>query len=138
MERYRLVGAGWKTRVDNKAVPALDLIDDTYIACSPETLAPLIARPATAAELWPEWRVSVTEDRGVEGVRWEVGGPVAGSTEVWLERYRERGVMVHVYVRVDPVGKPWSARETERRRERARRRVKAVMWRVKDEVERGR
>ncbi|GIG68968.1 hypothetical protein Pen01_52630 [Phytomonospora endophytica] len=138
MKRYRLVGAGWKTLGDNTAVPALDLIDDTYMACSPETLAPLVSAPALAAELWPEWRVSVTEERGVEGVRWKVGGPVAGSTEVWIERYRDRGALVHVYVRVDPTGKPWSPRETERRRERLRRRVKAVMWRVKDEVERDR
>ncbi|MEV0645800.1 hypothetical protein AB0I28_11120 [Phytomonospora sp. NPDC050363] len=117
-------------------MPVLDLIDDTYMACSPETLAPLVSRPGLAAELWPEWRVSVTEERGVEGVRWEVGGPVVGSTEVWIERYRDRGSLVHVYVRVDPVGRPWSARAAERHRERTRRRVKAVMWELKDRVER--
>lgn len=135
MKRYRLVGAGWKTLGDNTAVPVLDLIDDTYMACSPETLAPLVSSPGLAAELWPEWRVSVTEARGVEGVRWEVGGPVSGSAEVWIERYRDRGSVVHVYVRVDPVGETWSARRIERRRERTRRRIKTVMWALKDRAE---
>lgn len=121
----------------NTIVPQLDLIDDTYVAAPPDILAPLVSAPALAAELWPGWNATVTEERGAEGVRWAVAGPVTGSTEVWIERFVPHGSVLHVYIRADPSGPPWSARRAARETERARRRVKAVMWRLKDHVEDG-
>ena len=121
--------------MDNTIVPVLDLIDDTYAGCSPEILAPLVLDVSLVTELWPDWRVSVTESRGLEGVRWRVEGPVDGSAEIWIEPYRDAGAVLHVYVRVDPVGEAWSPRSVRRRTERLRRRIKAVMWRLADRAE---
>lgn len=95
----------------------------------------MVAAPGFASALLPGWELSVTEDRGVEGVRWSVGGPVTGSAEVWLERYREHGSYLHVFVRVDPIDRIWGARAARRRTDRVRRGVKRAVWALKDRAE---
>ncbi|WP_285665179.1 hypothetical protein [Actinorhabdospora filicis] len=116
-------------------MPALDLVDDSYVACRPEDLAPMVAAPGFASALWPGWILTVTEERGCEGVRWSVGGPVTGSAEVWLERYRDRGCYLHVFARVDPVDRIWTPKAARRNTDRVRRRVKRAVWDLKDRAE---
>jgi hypothetical protein len=107
-----------------------DLVEETFVAADP---ANLVARSRDlAAALWPDLTLTVTADRGDEGLRWAVthvrGVPVVGSCEVWLERCGD-GVLVHAYLRT-----PMTVREGRRRARHAKR----VLWALKDEWEAGR
>lgn len=111
-------------------VQSADLVEETFLAVAP---AAVVARVGDLAEaLWPDLTLTVTADRGDEGVRWAVshigGVPVVGSCEVWLQRCGD-GVLVHAYLRV-----PLTARDATRRARHAKR----VLWTVKDELEAGR
>lgn len=80
-------------------------MDETYVAAEPVVVARLVADPSRWPGWWPGLRVVVTEDRGVEGVRWSVEGKLAGSAEVWLEpggAVGVDGVVVHFYLRAEP------------------------------------
>lgn len=81
-------------------MPAIDLIDETYVAVAPERLVDAVADPG----LWRRWFPGLTRqvfmDRGVKGVRWSVTGEIEGSVEVWLEPAGP-GTIVHWYVRGD-------------------------------------
>jgi len=80
----------------------------------------------------------VFADRGEAGVRWNVGGALAGSMEVWLEAFGD-GVIVHYYLRADRPGTPYSSvRQAAREVRRRQRAAKRVFWRLKDELESGR
>lgn len=119
------------------AVPQIDLAEETFVAASPARVRSRVATLAFAQGLWPGLNLRVTEDRGAEGLRFGVAGPVSGSAELWLERWAD-GVIVHVYLRVDPAGGPWSARRVRRERDRLRGGVTPALWGVKDELEAGR
>lgn len=116
----------------------VDLIEETYVAAAPAVVAAAVHAPAFVAELWPDLRLSVFMDRGLEGVRWTAAGPLAGSCEVWLEPHGD-GVIVHTYVRCDPAdGTALAPRAAAREgRDRARH-AKRVLWAVKDRLEAGR
>jgi hypothetical protein len=90
-----------------------DLADDTYVAAAPT---------------WPDLRLRVREDRGAEGLRWEVTGALTGTAEIWLEPVGD-GTVVHFYLR-SGLG--------ERARERRRVAWKRAVHRLKDELEAGR
>lgn len=117
-------------------MPALDLIDETFVAAPPARVAAVVRDPARWRAWWPDLRLGVFQDRGDAGVRWNVRGALSGSMEVWLEPYAD-GVILHHYVRCDPASasRPGAlARERRRRQKHAKR----VFWAVKDELESGR
>jgi hypothetical protein len=112
-------------------VPGLDLVNETFVVAAPAVVAAAVRDPDRWARWWPDLRLSVFQDRGDAGVRWNVRGALTGSMEVWLEPYGD-GVLVHHYVRCDRAdGRPVGARERRRRQIHA----KAIFWALKDELE---
>lgn len=125
-------------------MPAVDLIDETFVVAPPATVAALVRDRRRWRTWWPDLTLSVFQDRGEAGVRWSITGALVGSMEVWLEAWAD-GVIVHYYLRADPtvpgsrtqmlaVPARRAAAETRRRALRA----KAIFWRLKDDLEGGR
>jgi hypothetical protein len=112
-------------------VAQFDLVDETFVVADPAAVAAVIRDPARWERWWPDLRLGVFQDRGDAGVRWNVRGALSGSMEVWLEPYGD-GVLVHHYVRCDPVGRP---AVTARERRVRQRRTKQLFWALKDELE---
>ena len=110
---------------------ALDLIDETFVVADPVAVAGVVRDPDRWVRWWPDLRLAVFQDRGDAGIRWNVRGALTGSMEVWLEPFGD-GVLVHHYVRCDPVGRD---RITPRERRRRQRHAKRLFWSLKDELE---
>ena len=116
---------------ESARVPALDLVDETFVVATPAAVAAVVRDPDRWLRWWPDLRLTVFQDRGDAGVRWNVRGALTGSMEVWLEPCKD-GVLLHHYVRCDRGdGRPVSRRERRRRQTQA----KAIFWAVKDELE---
>ncbi|MBO0828432.1 MAG: polyketide cyclase / dehydrase and lipid transport [Streptosporangiales bacterium] len=119
-------------------MPVVDLVDETYVRAAPARLAAVFRDPASWPSWWPTLRLHLAEDRGREGVRWWVSGQLTGTSEVWLERYRD-GTVVHFYLRVDPRDAPPPGRLRTRLADRLRRHhalsFKRRINRLKDELE---
>ncbi len=118
-------------------MPALDLVDETYIAVEPALLAPRFRDPATWSHWFPGLTMSVFMDRGDAGVRWSVAGRLLGSAEVWLEPVAG-GTLLHYYLRVDLADGSQSARSIDRARRREALAWKRRAFALKDELEAGR
>ncbi len=120
---------------------SVDLVDETFIAAPVEVLAGVVAEPARWRRWWPQRRMEVFMDRGLKGQRWAVAGDLVGTSEIWLENYRD-GVILHYYLRADPDGPIASGRASRRALDGIRRREalrwKASVWELKRELERGR
>jgi hypothetical protein len=117
-------------------MPLVDVMDDTFVAAAPADVAARLADPAT----WPGLRLTVVEDRGIEGIRWQVHGRLVGTAEVWIEPYDDKGCIVHFFLRGNPA-RPWRYRRNARARRRSRHQI--VDWKrrihaVKDSLEAGR
>jgi hypothetical protein len=123
-------------------VAQIDLIEETFVAAVPALVAAAVHEPGFTAELWPDLRLAVFMDRGLEGVRWTATGALAGSCEVWLEAFGD-GVVIHTYLRCDltdsagAVVTP-SPRDAVREIQARARHAKRVLWAVKDRLEAGR
>jgi hypothetical protein len=129
-------------------VPAVDLVDETYVVADRATLAAVVGDSGRWTQWWPELTLAVFMDRGLDGIRWSVTGRWVGSLEIWLEQVGD-GVLVHHYARLDPVDPttgsarplPHDAagwRRAARARARRARAWKRSVWALKDELERGR
>jgi hypothetical protein len=119
-------------------VVRLDLIDETFVVASAADVAEAVRDPARWRRWWPDLELSVFQDRGDAGVRWNVRGALAGSMEVWLEPYGD-GVILHYYLRCDPPpGRALSPAAARREIRRRAVRAKRVFWALKDELEAGR
>jgi hypothetical protein len=129
-------------------VPAVDLVDETFVVADRAVLAAVVADPGRWRTWWPDLVLTVFMDRGLEGIRWSVGGAFVCSAEIWLEPHGD-GVLLHHYQRLDPVdpraGTPrpeptdlagW--RRAARERDRRARAWKRHVWALKDELEAGR
>lgn len=83
-------------------MPQLDLVDATFIVAPVAELQAILCDE----ERWRELGLDVTcyDDRGTSGKRWTLGGPLTGTAEIWLEP-AYGGVIVHCYLRADPVGR---------------------------------
>jgi len=81
-------------------VPELDLVDETFVVAAPAAVAAVVRDPDRWPVWWPDLRLSVFQDRGDAGVRWNVRGALTGSMEVWLEPCLD-GVLLHHYMRCD-------------------------------------
>ena len=121
-------------------MPLVDLIDETFLVAPPAAVAVRLGDPGLWQRCWPEVELAVYQDRGLAGLRWTVSGELSGTAEVWLEPFRD-GVVVHCYLRADPV-RSGRARGQRRRAAALRRRysesIKRHLNSVKDELERGR
>lgn len=123
-------------------MPAIDVLDSTWIGVRPGQLAVIVAEPANWRRWWPRLELTVDEWRGAKGMRWLVrpseGGEVQGSMEVWLQPVLD-GVVAHYFLRLDGVGghpvPPRRARRIERRHRRA---AKALFWSLGDQLDPGR
>jgi hypothetical protein len=119
-------------------VPQLDMIDETFVVAEPATVAAAVHDPQRWRRWWPELELAVFADRGVQGVRWNVTGALAGSMEIWLEPFGD-GVILHYYLRANPAGAPHrSARRAVAEGHRRQRATKRIFWALKDELEGGR
>ena len=134
-------------------MPAIDLADDTYLACDPDLVAARVHEPDRWALWWPGLRLTVTRDRGRKGLQWVArssvpaartrpaarawrGRPVrwVGSLEVWLEPWGQ-GTVVHHYQRLDPEPGGISPRTADRLRAARARAWKRSVHALKDELE---
>jgi hypothetical protein len=121
-------------------VPAIDVVDSTWIAAPPGTVAAVVAEPANWRRWWPGLDLQVTEWRAVKGVRWTVASVaghagLSGSAEIWLEPMAE-GVVAHFFLRLDPApGRVASRRLVERVTGEYRRRTKTAFWALADQLD---
>lgn len=124
-------------------MPAIDVVDSTWICARPAEVAAIVAEPANWRRWWPRLELEVDEWRGTKGMRWlvrpsERGARLAGSMEVWIEPIFD-GVVVHYFLRLDGVGgRAVSARAARRVEHRYRCEVKAVFWSIGDRLDPGR
>jgi ribosome-associated toxin RatA of RatAB toxin-antitoxin module len=117
-------------------MPSLDISCDDLVVADPAYVAERLGADTLWREWWPELTLTPSERRGLEGVRWAVTGAAIGTAEWWLEQVRD-GVVVHWYLRVDPVG-PAGPRRLRKLQERYVARYRERLWRLKDELETGR
>ncbi|WP_035272852.1 hypothetical protein [Actinoalloteichus caeruleus] len=87
-------------------MPVVDIADDTFLTVPPEVAASTLGDERRWAGWWPGLLLRVEEDRGTEGVRWRVDGPLVGTMEVWLEPVLD-GTVLHYFLRADPVVPSW-------------------------------
>ncbi len=129
-------------------MPAVDLVDETFVVADRSVLAAVVADPESWRLWWPDLELAVFMDRGLDGIRWSVSGRWVGSLEIWLEPVGD-GVLVHHYARLDPVDRgtgsaaplpatPGGWRRAARARARHARRWKRSVWALKDRLEAGR
>jgi len=122
-------------------MPAIDVVDSTWIRARPSAVAALVAEPANWRRWWPDLELAVEEFRGEKGVRWSVRPTCAGdsgSMEVWLEPAHD-GVVLHYFLRLDPApGHQMSRGRQARLTDAHRRRTKATFWALADQLDPGR
>lgn len=121
-------------------MPAIDVVDSTWIAAPAATVAAVVAEPANWRRWWPGLDLQVSEWRAAKGVRWTVASVagragLSGSAEVWLEPAGE-GVVAHFFLRLDPApGRTLSRRDVERVTDEYRRRTKSAFWALADRLD---
>jgi hypothetical protein len=125
-------------------VPAIDVVDSTWLAARPQVVAALVADPGNWRRWWPDLVLEVDEWRGNKGVRWlvpavtDTRAGLVGSAEVWLEPMFD-GVVAHFFLRLDPPpGRRLRARRAARIADGYRRRTKQAFWALADQLDPGR
>ncbi|HEU4543610.1 MAG TPA: polyketide cyclase / dehydrase and lipid transport [Jiangellaceae bacterium] len=113
--------------------PAIDIIDESFVVADSAEVADRFADPVLWREWWPELTLTIARDRGSKGIRWTVAGAMTGSAEIWLEPWRD-GVIVHWFLRADPVRPPPASR-VPRLRESYVRNYKRRIHALKDQFE---
>lgn len=113
--------------------PPPDLVDETFIVADRGLLARRISDPALWREWWPDLRLSIVADRGLDGIRWSVAGALSGTAEIWLEPWQD-GVIVHWFLRAPAL----AGRNGERLRHRYATAFKGRIHALKDALEHGR
>ena len=93
-----MVSSGKRTSVPEAAVV---LVDQTLVVAAREEVARRLADPARWRSWWPDLQLTVTRDRGVDGIIWSVAGALSGTAEIWLEPWHD-GVIVHWILRASP------------------------------------
>lgn len=125
----------------------VDLVDETFIVAPIAVLAEVVADPQYHQRWWPDLRLTVFMDRGLQGQRWSITGALVGSLEIWLEEYAD-GCIVHHYLRGEPTSDgrtadPWPDTPAGWRKAAAARAQRAKAWKrdiwaLKAELEAGR
>lgn len=124
------------------ARPALDVVDETFLAVAPGTVAAAFADPRSWARYWPDLVLELYTDRGDEGLRWTVRGALVGTMEVWLQPILD-GTLLHYFLRATPAGpdgqpRRVGARALRREFDRRARAAKAIALELKEIMEDGR
>lgn len=116
--------------------PQIHLIDETWIDAPVPTVSAVISDPANWPRWWPDLHLTVTRDRGFKGLQWAASSKLLrGTVEIWLEPYRN-GVILHHYLRLDPVQVPVLPRRTAAvLTRRLAWHAKRAFWQLKDELE---
>ncbi|UJW36356.1 polyketide cyclase / dehydrase and lipid transport [Saccharothrix sp. AJ9571] len=120
----------------NQAPPALDIVDETFLAVPPPTVAAAFADPRSWTRYWPDLVLEVYTDRGERGLRWTVRGALVGTMEVWLEPVLD-GTLLHYFLRATPT-RELTQRELRREFDRRARAAKAIALELKEILEDGR
>jgi hypothetical protein len=126
----------------DNSVPTLDIVDETFIAVPPGTVAAAFADAGTWQRYWPDLVLEVYTDRGDQGLRWTVRGALVGTMEVWLEPVLD-GTLLHYFLRATPAdagGRRVALRPAALRREfdRRARAAKGIALGLKEILEDGR
>jgi hypothetical protein len=138
-----MLARGPSLRAGGGTVPQIDVMDSTWLAARPRTVAAVVAQPANWRAWWPQLDLVVDEWRGVKGVRWSVRSVrgehgLAGTAEVWLEQSHD-GVVAHFFLRLDPANGETIPRRTRERLERTcRLAAKRAFWSLADDLDPGR
>lgn len=124
------------------AVPALDLVDETFLAVPPATVAAAFSDPRAWSRYWPDLVLEVYTDRGEQGLRWTVRGALVGTMEVWCERVMD-GTVLHYFLRATPADHsgeplPMKPRALAKERDRRAQRAKKIALDLKEVLEDGR
>ncbi len=118
-------------------MPVLELVDETFVAADARTVVAEVRDPQRWKEWWPDLILTPFMDRGALGIRWSAASNVwVGSVELWLERVSD-GVLVHHYLRLDPVrsAPPLSPRQIAHERQRRAQSWKQAAFALKDRLE---
>lgn len=120
---------------DAVPVSALDVVDETFLAVAPATVAKAIAAPSRWRMWWPDLALHLHDDRGAAGLRWRATGAVMGSMEIWLEPVLD-GTVLHYFLHAQVAdSSPEEVLALGRSRRLA---AKAVAFELKAELEAGR
>lgn len=93
----------WGEYVKLSVVTSIQVADETFVAAAPELAATALDDRGRWRHWWPDLRLTVTADRGAQGVRWTVAGPVAGTMEIWCEPVMD-GFVLHYFLHGEPAG----------------------------------
>ncbi|HMS75677.1 hypothetical protein [Gordonia sp. (in: high G+C Gram-positive bacteria)] len=123
-------------------VTSIQVADQTFVAAAPESAAGVVGDKASWRRWWPDLRLEVVEDRGAQGVRWRVSGPLTGTMEIWCEEVLD-GFVLHYFLHAEPVAQlpadPSRLMGVLADLNKSRRVAGKVMsFEVKDRLERGR
>jgi hypothetical protein len=77
-------------------------MDETFVVASLQDVSDALHDPGLWRSWWPDLELVVEKDRGVAGLHFSVSGGLVGTGELWLEEFGD-GVIVHVFLRADPV-----------------------------------
>jgi hypothetical protein len=77
-------------------------MDETFVVAPQQDVSDALHDPALWRSWWPDLQLVVEKDRGVAGLHFSVSGALVGTGELWLEEFGD-GVIVHVFLRADPV-----------------------------------
>jgi len=113
----------------------VEIVDEVLVALPRGIVARRVAERSRWRAWWPDLQVTVTADRGDEGMAWALAGSLVGSSEVVLE-IEGTGVRIHYELRADP-STPGNASEPRelppsphgRRQLAALRRRHLIAWR---------
>lgn len=84
------------------SVTSIQVADETFVAAAPSLAAEVVGDRGNWRRWWPDLRLGVTEQRGAQGVRWTVDGPLTGSMEIWCEPVLD-GFILHYFLHAEPV-----------------------------------
>jgi hypothetical protein len=119
----------------------VDVADDTFLVAPRGTVADEVHDRGAWAVWWPDLRLTVTRDRGMQGLHWSIDGALCGSMEIWLEPWGD-GVVLHWYLRATVAGGGRRPRGVSRRPgrelDRRTRAWKGHVHALKDRLEAGR
>ncbi len=114
---------------------ALDVVDQTFVAAAPQQVATELAVPRRWRRWWPDLQLRVVHDRGAAGIRWQVGGALVGTMEMWLEPVLD-GTVVHHFLHAS--GPALAPRDIPAQVRVRRLQAKRVAFEVKRTLEAGR